>query len=252
MFAPKVTLFNGQTATVLHFVSRPFVISVVPTVGIFSTGFQPVISLVPRRRLHDGDGGDLRRPPVCSAHGLPALHEHHRRVHVLVPRRQRGRPERWHRRRRHVGGRASRRPAAVSAAAAVASVAAGGGGFGIGGGMGTSQLVIAVSLNQVSAVASAVVPAASVAVSAAARAAVSGGSTRRRRRRNRDHRPAARHRRSSTSSPPSACPTAAPCSWAASNGSAKAESMAGVPILNKIPYISRLFKNTGVGAKRKA
>ena len=24
-------------------------------------------------------------------------------------------------------------------------------------------------------------------------------------------------------------------------------SMAGVPILNKIPYISRLFKNTGVG-----
>jgi type II secretory pathway component GspD/PulD (secretin) len=24
-------------------------------------------------------------------------------------------------------------------------------------------------------------------------------------------------------------------------------NMAGVPILNKIPYISRLFKNTGVG-----
>ncbi|HTI49454.1 MAG TPA: hypothetical protein VL475_00830, partial [Planctomycetaceae bacterium] len=24
-------------------------------------------------------------------------------------------------------------------------------------------------------------------------------------------------------------------------------TMAGVPILNKIPYISRLFKNTGVG-----
>ncbi|HBL48360.1 MAG TPA: hypothetical protein DDZ90_33760, partial [Planctomycetaceae bacterium] len=24
-------------------------------------------------------------------------------------------------------------------------------------------------------------------------------------------------------------------------------SMAGVPILNKLPYVSRLFKNTGVG-----
>ena len=27
----------------------------------------------------------------------------------------------------------------------------------------------------------------------------------------------------------------------------ESRNMAGVPILNKIPYISRLFKNTGVG-----
>ena len=47
MFAPKVTLYNGQTATVFDFVTRPFVISVIPTVGFFSTGFQPVIQPIP-------------------------------------------------------------------------------------------------------------------------------------------------------------------------------------------------------------
>ena len=41
MFAPKVTLFNGQFATVTDSLFRPFVISLIPTVGVFSTGFQP-------------------------------------------------------------------------------------------------------------------------------------------------------------------------------------------------------------------
>lgn len=46
MFAPKVTVFNGQTGTVADTKRRPFVTSLVPTVGFNSTGFQPVITTV--------------------------------------------------------------------------------------------------------------------------------------------------------------------------------------------------------------
>jgi general secretion pathway protein D len=44
MFAPKVTLFNGQVATMQDTVSRPFVTSVTPTVGVFAVGFTPNIT----------------------------------------------------------------------------------------------------------------------------------------------------------------------------------------------------------------
>jgi type II secretory pathway component GspD/PulD (secretin) len=47
LFAPKVTLFNGQTATVTDTVQRPFVTSLTPTVGFFSVGFQPQITVLP-------------------------------------------------------------------------------------------------------------------------------------------------------------------------------------------------------------
>ncbi len=47
LFAPKVTLFNGQLATVRDQSSRPFVTSVQPTVGFFSVGFQPQITVLP-------------------------------------------------------------------------------------------------------------------------------------------------------------------------------------------------------------
>lgn len=46
MFAPKVTVFNGQTGFVQDAKSRPFVVSLIPTVGFASTGFQPVIQQV--------------------------------------------------------------------------------------------------------------------------------------------------------------------------------------------------------------
>ena len=49
MFAPKVTLFNGQVATVQDTVSRPFVTSVTPTVGVFAVGFTPNIT-----EIHEG------------------------------------------------------------------------------------------------------------------------------------------------------------------------------------------------------
>ena len=47
MFAPKVTLFNGQVASVSSFVARPFVTSLVPTVGFASVGFTPQITVIP-------------------------------------------------------------------------------------------------------------------------------------------------------------------------------------------------------------
>jgi Flp pilus assembly secretin CpaC len=47
LFAPKVMLFNGQSAIIMDIVARPFVISVIPTVGPFAVGFTPVITQIP-------------------------------------------------------------------------------------------------------------------------------------------------------------------------------------------------------------
>ncbi|QGJ70398.1 General secretion pathway protein GspD [Planctomycetales bacterium 10988] len=44
--APKVTLFNGQLAFVADTSQSPFVISVIPVVGDFAAGFQPVIAVL--------------------------------------------------------------------------------------------------------------------------------------------------------------------------------------------------------------
>lgn len=41
--APKVTLFNGQTASVNDTAQRPFVTSIVPVVGDFAAAYQPVV-----------------------------------------------------------------------------------------------------------------------------------------------------------------------------------------------------------------
>ena len=41
--APKVTLFNGQSANVNDQITRPFVTSVIPVVGDFAAAYQPVI-----------------------------------------------------------------------------------------------------------------------------------------------------------------------------------------------------------------
>jgi len=51
MYAPKVTLFNGQIATVSDQRQMPFVTNVIPVVGFGSVGFQPVITMLP-----DGPG----------------------------------------------------------------------------------------------------------------------------------------------------------------------------------------------------
>ena len=44
--APKVTLFNGQTATVNDTTQRPFVTSIIPVVGDFAAAHQPVITVL--------------------------------------------------------------------------------------------------------------------------------------------------------------------------------------------------------------
>ena len=49
MFAPKVTLFNGQWGTVTDRSTRPFVISLIPTVGVFSVGYTPVVVPLPEQ-----------------------------------------------------------------------------------------------------------------------------------------------------------------------------------------------------------
>ena len=43
------------------------------------------------------------------------------------------------------------------------------------------------------------------------------------------------------------CLTEEPFFWAGSNDCRESRKMNGVPILNKVPYVSRLFKNSGVG-----
>ncbi len=47
MFAPKVTLFNGQAAAVNDFTARPFVVGYQPVVGFGAIGFQPIIRQIP-------------------------------------------------------------------------------------------------------------------------------------------------------------------------------------------------------------
>jgi general secretion pathway protein D len=44
--APKVTLFNGQLASVFDQTQMPFVISVIPVVGDFAAAYQPVITVL--------------------------------------------------------------------------------------------------------------------------------------------------------------------------------------------------------------
>ncbi|MBI1310543.1 hypothetical protein GC176_04480 [bacterium] len=60
LFAPKVTLFNGDQATIFDSVNRPFVIGLTPTVGAFSVGFTPQISFI-------NDGITLSVTAVISA-----------------------------------------------------------------------------------------------------------------------------------------------------------------------------------------
>ena len=60
MQAPKVTLFNGQSATVSDTQQRPFVISVIPVVGDFAAAQQPVIAVL-------AEGTTLSVQAVASA-----------------------------------------------------------------------------------------------------------------------------------------------------------------------------------------
>ena len=60
LFAPKVTLFNGTSATIFDQVSRPYVQALVPTVGTGAVGFTPIPGLIQ-------DGIQLNVSAVVSA-----------------------------------------------------------------------------------------------------------------------------------------------------------------------------------------
>ena len=60
MSAPKVTLFNGQTGFVQDISSRPYVASLTPVVGAFAVGYQPQIGFA-------NDGVTLQVQAVISA-----------------------------------------------------------------------------------------------------------------------------------------------------------------------------------------
>jgi Flp pilus assembly secretin CpaC/tetratricopeptide (TPR) repeat protein len=47
LFAPKVTLFNGSSATIQDTLQRPFVIALVPNVGTGAVGFTPIVQTIP-------------------------------------------------------------------------------------------------------------------------------------------------------------------------------------------------------------
>ena len=60
LFAPKLTMFNGQTSTVTDSRSRPFVTGLQPTVGINAVGYTPIITTIP-------EGVTLSATAVVSA-----------------------------------------------------------------------------------------------------------------------------------------------------------------------------------------
>ena len=47
MQAPTVTMFNGQSASISDGSTQPFVVGVIPVVGDFAVGQQPIITLIP-------------------------------------------------------------------------------------------------------------------------------------------------------------------------------------------------------------
>jgi hypothetical protein len=64
--APKVTLFNGQTAIVSDTSQSPFVVGVTPVIGPFATAYKPQIRVV-------SEGTILRLRPVADRSGVVHL-----------------------------------------------------------------------------------------------------------------------------------------------------------------------------------
>ena len=65
--APKVTLFNGQQATVRDQVQSPFVMSVIPVVGDFAAAQQPVIVVLSEGTFMTVPGPSSRKTSDSSA-----------------------------------------------------------------------------------------------------------------------------------------------------------------------------------------
>jgi general secretion pathway protein D len=232
LFAPKVTLFNGQIATVQSNVQRPFVISLTPTVGVFSTGFQPQIAVVP-------DGVFLLVQAVISAD--------RRFVRLSVSPNFTNITDVFT--FSFVGGQGGQQQGGgqLGQQGQQGQGGFGGGGqgggfgggqFGIGGGMGTTHMVMNSLFGQQNQQGG----------------GIGGGQQGQQGQQNQGgnlanttvtvQQPVVEVVNVSTT-------VSVPDGGTVLLGGVKrlreGRNMAGVPILNKIPYVSRLFKNTGVG-----
>jgi len=223
LFAPKVTLFNGQQASVVSQVSRPFVISLIPTVGFFSTGFQPVIQFFP-------DGVSLTVQAVISADRrfvrLTVIPLFTNITDVFTFSFVGGSTGGGGQQ----GGQGQGGGGFGGGQAGAGGGAGGGGQFGIGGGMGTSQMMMASMFAQQNQ---------------------AGGGQQQGGQQQGSSNLTVTVQQPVTEIVSVTTTVSVPDGGTVLLGGVKrlreGRNMAGVPILNKIPYVSRLFKNTGVG-----
>lgn len=241
LFAPKVTLFNGQQASVQSNVNRPFVISVAPTVGFNSVGYQPVIQFVP-------DGVTLTVSAVISADrrfvrlnvtpffsNVTDVFTYSINGGGTGVQAQGGNGQLGQQGQGGLGG------GGLGGGGGGGGLGGGGGGgqFGIGGGMGTTDFVMNSVFTQVGG----------------QQGGQQGGGQQGQRGQQGQgggiagvpitvQQPVIEVVTVQTT-------VSVPDGGTVLLGGVKrlreGRNMAGVPILNKIPYISRLFKNTGVG-----
>jgi len=196
MFAPKVTLFNGQTGTVISQLQRPFVVSLTPVASAFNIGYQPNIQMF-------GDGTTMTVQAVVSADRryvrLSVLPQFMNITDVFTFSYLSGGSG---------GGNTGGTGGGIGGGGGGTGGGIGGGNSGGGGGgngnNGSSSAAGTVTVqqpiqNMVSVITVVSVPDGGTVLLGGVKSLKEG------------------------------------------------RNMAGVPILNKIPYISRLFKNTGVG-----
>ena len=84
--APKVTMFNGQQASVFDQSQSPFVISVIPVVGDFAAAHQPVITVLSEGTFIDRASRGFRTTADSSGLTVVAVLQPDRRrqrVHLL-------------------------------------------------------------------------------------------------------------------------------------------------------------------------
>ncbi len=231
LFAPKVTLFNGQQSSVSSQVSRPFVISLIPTVGFFSTGFQPVIQFIP-------DGVQLSVSAVISADRrfvrLTVTPFFTNITDVFTFSFVSGAGGNV------AGGQGQNQGGQGQGGGQGGGFGGGGGGgqgFGIGGGIGTQQMVMSSLFSQ--------------QVGNQQGGGQQGGGQQQGQNQQGGAGLSITIQQPVTEIVTVNTTVSVPDGGTVLLGGIKrlreGRNMSGVPILNKIPYVSRLFKNTGVG-----
>ncbi|QDT15886.1 type II secretion system protein GspD [Alienimonas californiensis] len=212
MFAPKVTLYNGQMAFVQNSTQIPFVASLIPVVGIGSVAYQPDVQLIQ-------EGITMSVTAVISAD--------RRFVRLTVSPEFTNVIDIFSFTYASAGGGGG-----VGGAGGLAGVAGGAGGFGgIGGGAIAQNALLQTLPQQVGGIAG-----------IGGVAGTTGGAT-------------GGFQNLTIQLPLQEIVTVNTTVSVPDGGTVllggikrlrEGRNMAGVPILNKLPYVSRLFKNTGV------